>query len=279
MPSLGVGWEIAMKRVLPLFALLLAFSAIASAEEWNKTYNLTGKPDLRVQTSDADIRVETWNQNQIEARVITTGYKIGDGGVQIIEHQSGNSVEMEVKLPRHFFSVSIGTRSHRVEVAIRMPAQGEVNLATGDGSIRLQGLRGEMDLKSGDGAEEIEDVDGRLRAQTSDGHIRARGRFDELDLSTGDGRVEATVLPGSTLAQGWNVRTGDGSVHLQLPSDLSAEVDLHTGDGHISLEVPITVSGQMAGNHIHGKLNQGGNLFTIHTGDGSIEVGKSSGTA
>lgn len=268
-----------MRRILPLFAVLLALSAIASAEEWTKTYKLTGKPDLRIETSDADIRVETGNQNQIEARVVANGYKIGDGGIQIVEHQSGNSVDMEVKFPRHIFSVTIGNHSHHVEVIVRMPEQGNVNLHTGDGSIRLHGLKGEMDLKSGDGSEEIDDVDGHLRAHTSDGHIRARGRFDELELNTGDGRVDATVLQGSTLAEGWNVKTGDGSVHLQIPADLSADVDLHTGDGHITVDVPITVSGQVAGNHLRGKLNQGGNLFTVQTGDGSIEVGKSTGSA
>jgi len=268
-----------MKRMLLIAALLFASSALVTAEEWSKTYNLTGKPDLRVETSDADIRVETWAQNQIAARVVTAGYKIGDGGIQILEHQSGNSVELEVKFPRHIFSMTIGNHSHHVEVVVRMPQQGQVALHTGDGAIRLQGLKGDMDLKSGDGNEEIEGVDGHLRAHTSDGHIRASGRFDQLDLSTGDGRVEATVLPGSTLAEGWNVETGDGSVHLQVPSDLSAEIDLKTGDGHISLDVPITVSGQMAGNHVRGKLNQGGNLLTVHTGDGSIEVGKSSGSA
>lgn len=267
-----------MKPILLFTAALLLLSSFAAAEDWTKTYNLTGKPELTVDTSDADIRVDTWNQNTIEARVMTTGYKIGEGGVQIIEHQSGNAVDMEVKFPHHYFSVTIGTRSHRVEINIHMPQRGQVDLRTGDGSIRLQGLKGNMDLKSGDGAVEIQQVDGHLRAHTSDGHIRAQGRFDQLDLSTGDGRVEATVLSGSAVSQGWTVHTGDGSVHLQLPSDLAADVDLQTGDGHISVGIPVTVQGQLGGNHVRGKLNAGGNLLTVHTGDGSIEVEKTSGS-
>ncbi len=267
-----------MKRILPVLILLVVCSVVATADEWNKTYNLIGKPQLRVETSDADIRVETWNQATIEARVVTTGYKIGSGGIQIDEHQSGNAVDLNVKFPHHMFSVTIGTHSHRVEVIIHMPQQGQVDLQTGDGNIRLHGLKGEMDLKSGDGGEDIEAVDGRLRAHTSDGHIRASGRFDELDLSTGDGRIDAAVLPGSAVSQSWNVHTGDGSVHLQIPPDLSADLDLQTGDGHISLDVPVTVSGELRGNHVRGKLNNGGNLLTVHTGDGSIEVQKASGS-
>jgi len=52
-------------------------------------------------------------------------------------------------------------------------------------------------------------------------------------------------------------------------------VDLHTGDGHISLDMPVTVEGRLGGNNIHGKLNGGGNLLTIPTGDGSIKLQKS----
>jgi DUF4097 and DUF4098 domain-containing protein YvlB len=268
-----------MKRVFPLFAVMLFLATFVSAEEWTKTFNLTGKPELRIDTSDADIRVDTWNQKAIEARVVTTGYKIGDGGINIIDRQSGNSIDLQVKFPHHHgITINLGNRSHRVEVIVRMPEQASVDLHTADGNIRLHGVKGDLQVKTGDGNEEIEEVDGHLRAQTSDGHIRVRGRFDELDLSTGDGRIEATMLPGSRVSQSWNVHSGDGSVHLEVPSDLAADLDLQTGDGHISVDVPITVSGQMGGSHVRGKLNSGGNLLTVHTGDGSIEVEKSSGT-
>jgi hypothetical protein len=77
------------------------------------------------------------------------------------------------------------------------------------------------------------------------------------------------------MASGWNVRAGDGSVELNLPDNFAADVDLHTGDGHISLDLPVTVEGRLSRSSIHGKLNGGGNLLTIHTGDGSIRLQKS----
>ena len=62
---------------------------------------------------------------------------------------------------------------------------------------------------------------------------------------------------------------------LEVPENLSADVDLHTGDGHIDLEVPITTAGKIRENEVHGKLNGGGNLLVIRTGDGSIRLRKS----
>jgi DUF4097 and DUF4098 domain-containing protein YvlB len=147
-------------------------------------------------------------------------------------------------------------------------------LRTGDGKIEIGGLKGEMDLHSGDGSEVLEGVDGKLRATTGDGHIRADGRFDALELKTGDGRVEVRAAAGSSLASGWRLETGDGSVTLEVPADFAADVDLHTSDGHIDLEMPVTTEGKLRENEVHGKLNGGGNSLIIRTGDGSIRLRK-----
>ncbi len=245
----------------------------ARADDWSKTYTLTGKPDLRVDTSDADIRVSTWEQKTIEAKVTTSGYKIGENGIRIEEHQTGDTVEIDVRYPRH--GVTIGWSNHSVQINIHMPREGRVDLRTGDGKIELANFKGEMLLHTGDGSEEIDGVDGKLRAVTGDGHISANGRFDELDLKTGDGRLDARATTGSALAMGWRLESGDGTVTLEVPASLAADVDLHTGDGHIDLDMPVTTEGKMREGEIRGKLNGGGNLLVIHTGDGSIRLRKS----
>jgi DUF4097 and DUF4098 domain-containing protein YvlB len=242
------------------------------AEEWSKTYTLTGKPDLRVDTSDANIHVSTWDQNTIQAKVTATRYKIGEGGIRIDEHQNGNMVEIEVRYPHHGITIDIGSRT--VTIEIQMPREGRVDLHTGDGKIELANFKGEMQLRSGDGSQEVDSVDGKLHATTGDGHIRANGRFDELELKTGDGRVEARALGGSKVASSWRLETGDGSVTLELPDGLAADVELHTGDGHIDLDMPVTTEGKIRENEVRGKLNGGGNLLVIHTGDGSIHLRK-----
>ena len=265
---------VAMKR---LSLVILAASVLAvlpaHADEWSKTYNVTGKPELRIETSDANIRVTTWHQNTIEAKVIPARYKIGEGGIRVEEHQTGDSVEIDVRYPHHNFNVEWG--QHKVDIIVQMPREGRVNLRTGDGKIDIAGLKGEMDLHSGDGSENLEGVDGKLHASTGDGHISAHGRFDELELKTGDGHVEVRATAGSTLAAGWRLETGDGNVSLEIPSELSADVSLHTSDGHIDLDMPIVTEGKIRQNEVHGKLNGGGSLLTIRTGDGSIHLRKS----
>jgi len=264
-----------MKSLVVRLSMTIAFAVAvmpARAEEWSKTYNISGKPDLRVETSDANIRVTTWDQNTIEAKVITTRYKIGEGGIRVEERQTGDSVEIDVHYPHHNFNMEWG--SHKVDIIIQMPREGKVNLRSGDGKIEVAGLKGDMDLHTGDGSINLDGVDGKLHATTGDGHIQASGRFDELGLKTGDGHVDVRAKNGSSLAAGWRLETGDGSVSLEIPSDLAADVDLHTSDGHIDLDMPVTTEGKIRENEIRGKLNGGGSLLTIRTGDGSIHLRK-----
>jgi hypothetical protein len=262
-----------MQRVaLLIVGLCLALAPAARADQWSKTFTVSGKPELRVETTDASITVDTWDRNTIEATVTTEHYKIGDGGIKIYDHQIGDSVELEVRFPHEFMVLGFGSR--RVEIQVHMPRQGRVTLHTGDGSIRLSDLKGEADLQSGDGHLEIQGMDGVLRSHTGDGNMNAAGRFDGLELTTGDGRIEARALPGSTANSLWNLHTGDGSVSLALPDNFAADLDLHTGDGHITLDMPVSVEGKIGENNIRGKLNGGGNPVTIRTGDGSIRVSK-----
>lgn len=261
-----------MKQLgLAILAVVLAGVGSARAEQWTKTYNISGSPDLRVETTDANIHVDTWEQKKIEATIESSHYKVGPGGLTVEEHQNGDMVDINVRFPHEFHMINI---SHRVDVTIHMPRQGRVNLHTGDGKIELADFNGEMELNSGDGAEEIHRVEGRLRAQTGDGHINADGRFDALNLKSGDGRVDARATAGSTLAEEWMLHTGDGSVSLELPDNLSADLYLHTGDGHIDVNLPMTTEGRIRGNELRGKLNGGGKLITVHTGDGSINLSK-----
>jgi Putative adhesin len=98
--------------------------------------------------------------------------------------------------------------------------------------------------------------------------------FTDLDLRTGDGHIDLTVRPGSKMANGWLIHTSDGRVEAKLPQDLAAEIYAHTGDGKIQLDLPVTVNGSIESTRIRGKLNGGGPLLEITTGDGGIHIFK-----
>jgi DUF4097 and DUF4098 domain-containing protein YvlB len=272
-------------------ALAATTAAPARADDWNKKYTFTGKPDLRVETDDGDIEVTPGPANEVSVHVSTSGYKISPSDVHISESQDADHLQILVKGPHHMFTFNFGGR-HAIRVQLIVPALSDMNLHSGDGSIHANqiagkieidtgdgnvdsnGLHGTVKIHTGDGHVEGTDFDGNLNADTGDGHITVTGRFDVLYLKSGDGSIEATVQPGSKIASSWMVHTGDGRINLKLPDGFSADLDAHTGDGHINLDFPVMVSGSLSESRIHGKMNGGGGSLTLTSGDGSIHVEK-----
>ena len=272
---------------------LLAVSAAASsarAEEWTKSYTVSGRARVHADSNDGSVRVTTGDSNQVEFRVIYNGYTM-DKSLTVSSNQNGDRVEISARV-RNGMNWGWGGIHKSLRIEVRMPknadlevdtgdgsvesdsVSGNVDIHTGDGHIRLDGAKGNIRLRTGDGSIEGRDLDGQLEATSGDGHINVDGRFDSLNIKTGDGSVTARVNPGSKLASSWNVHTGDGSVTMSVPGDLQANIDASTNDGRISLGLPVLVEGTMGTSQIHGKMNGGGNPLTIHTGDGSIHLSK-----
>jgi DUF4097 and DUF4098 domain-containing protein YvlB len=285
-------------RVFAAALLLVATATAASAtqapdkdHQWSHTYQINGRADLRVLTNDGDVIVTGTDQHQIDARVITGGWKIGPNDVQIIESQSGNSVSIEVKAPHWGITIfGGGHKSLRVEVSV--PRELDLDVRTSDGNVTAQGVSGKIQFDTADGNVTAGNIKGDIRIHTSDGHIeghnfdgsldantgdgnlRIDGRFDALALKTGDGNIEAQVGSGSKVANGWNLHSGDGHITLRLPADLNATLDAHTGDGSITLDIPIQVSGSLSHSSVRGKMNAGGATLAVSSGDGSIHIEK-----
>src|SRR5690242_15643209 len=299
----------AIRLGIACVALIAASAVTARAEEVTKSFVVSGRANVRVETNDGGVRVTSGDSKQVEFRVEYQGYQVGKD-LRNDSHQDGDKVELTARVSGHW-GFSWGHNSRNLHIEVRMPREadlqvetgdgsvqaesvnGTVNVHTGDGSVKanslngtidlhtndgsitVDGLKGDIRLRTGDGSIEARNLDGKVEADSGDGHIRIAGRFDALNVKTGDGSVDTRVLPGSKMVTSWTIRTGDGSVDLVLPSDFQTNIDASTGDGHISLGIPVTIEGTFKNSEMHGKMNGGGQPLTIHTGDGSIRLSKS----
>jgi DUF4097 and DUF4098 domain-containing protein YvlB len=292
-------------------AALLAAAIVAPsarAEEWTKSYSVSGRPQVRVETNDGSVNISTSDSKQVEFLVDYEGFELNKT-LHVDSRQDGASVQLNARTMGHW-GFSWGGKGRRIRIEVRMPKDadlqidtgdgsvntqsitGHLKIHTGDGSVRTQAVSGDLDIDTGDGSITVEGAKGDIRLRTGDGHIDARnldgkvdatsgdghikldGRLDALNIKTGDGGIDARLQPGSKIASSWSIRTGDGSVDIVLPADLQANIDASTSDGHISLGIPVTVEGTFSNSQIHGKMNGGGQSLTIHTGDGSIRLSK-----
>jgi len=271
---------------MALFATGL-YAATAHADDYAKTYTVSNRATVHVDTDDGSVNISTGDTKQVEFRVEYEGYELHKS-LEIESDQHGDEVELKARIPRgwHF---SMGMR-RRLHVEVRMPKDADLQVRTGDGSIKASNVAGNIDLRSGDGALsvsalkgairlhtgdgsiEASDLDGKCDATSGDGRIRLAGRFDALTARSGDGSVGVDVLHGSKLESSWSITSGDGSIDVAVPADLPANIEASSGDGRITSDIPITMEGVMSKSHVRGKMNGGGSTLTIHTGDGSIHL-------
>jgi DUF4097 and DUF4098 domain-containing protein YvlB len=270
-------------------ALLAAglFAAAAQADDYAKTYTVSNRANVHVDTDDGSVTVTTGDTKEVEFRVEYQGYVL-DKSLRIDSSQHGDEVELTARIP-HGFHISLGM-TRRLHVEVRMPKDADLQVRTGDGSIKANNVAGTIDLHSGDGAIsvsslkgsirihtgdgsiEASEMDGKCDASSGDGRIRLSGRFDVLSAKSGDGSLGIEAQRGSKLDSSWSIVSGDGSIDVALPPDLPANIEASSGDGHISTDIPITMEGVISKSRVHGKMNGGGSTLTIHTGDGSIRL-------
>ena len=294
------------KLAVPCVALLAAsFASRAHAEDYDKSYAISGRADVHVRVHDGSVRVITSDAPQVGFHLKYDGYTL-DKNLFIESRQEGDRVDLTQRV--HQRGISFGSSHRWVTVEVRMPRNadldletgdgnveiaslnghisvrtgdgrlkasqlsGTVNLHTGDGGINADALKGDLRLSTGDGGIEAVNLDGKCDVSSGDGRIRLAGRFDSLDVRSGDGSVTAQVARGSAMTSGWKIRTGDGPVDLVLPTDFKANLDASTSDGRISLGLPVTVEGTVSPSKVQGTMNGGGPSLFIHTGDGSIRL-------
>jgi DUF4097 and DUF4098 domain-containing protein YvlB len=270
-------------------AIVLAASVPGvRAEDFAKSFAVAGRANVRVETNDGSVRVTTGDVKQVEFRVEFKGYELGKD-LRIDSRQDGDKVELVARVSNHLGLSGI-FRFRTLSIEVRMPRQadlqietgdgsvksdaleGTVDIHTGDGSIAVDGLKGDIRLRTGDGSIEARDLDGKLEAHSGDGHITVAGRFDALKVRTNDGHVDARLQPGSKMAASWTIETGDGGIDLRIPEGFQADLDASSGDGRIALDVPLTVAGKVSHSKVRGQLNGGGPALILHTGDGSIRI-------
>ena len=117
---------------------------------------------------------------------------------------------------------------------------------------------------------------GRLvRGETVNGSVR---------VST-SAWAEAETVNGSIKAKmgnaAWNgtltLKSVNGSIQVELPDDLSADVRFKSVNGRISSDFPLTISGGFVGHSAQGRIGNGGRELSVETVNGSVELKKSGG--
>ncbi|HEV3484701.1 MAG TPA: DUF4097 family beta strand repeat-containing protein, partial [Vicinamibacterales bacterium] len=248
-----------------------------------KRFSVNGTPDVTLTTFDGPIEINAWDRREVVVDVEKRGAtRQAVESIDVKTSQKGNRIEVEARRPRDESFTGIGLqRSAHAKLIVSVPRDANLNARTGDGSIRVDGVKGRLQLKTGDGSIRAAEVsgevslstgdgsitvdraEGRLDVDTGDGGVDVTGRFAAVKLHTGDGSIVYRAENGSVMTDDWEISTGDGSVALYLPSGFDADLDAHTGDGSIrnDLAVETADGGKIDRRTIRARLGAGGRLL------------------
>lgn len=260
-----------------------------------KRFTVSGEPDLRLRTFDGSIQLKSWDRNEVLVEIEKHGPDSDSAKALVVNaSQEGNRVTVEVPNPRSDgggFHIGQSPSASLIVTAprhMRLDAHtgdgsvsadniaGTIAIDTGDGSIRIRRIAGGLKAHTGDGSIDIDDAVGRVEAQSGDGSINVGGRFELLDVKSGDGSVHVDAADGSALKSDWSITTGDGSIAVELPGNIDAQIDARSNDGGARANgfSGLTTSREDDRGAVTGTLGKGGRTLRVRSGDGSISINR-----
>src|SRR5271156_683796 len=97
----------------------LVLAPRAAAEEVVKTYTVSGRAQVHVDTNDGSVKVITGDTKQVEFHVQYQGYEL-DKDLHVDAKQSGDTVELNARIAGHW-GISWGHNTRNLSIEVHMP--------------------------------------------------------------------------------------------------------------------------------------------------------------
>jgi len=239
----------------------------------------SGSGDVTIQGAFGDTRA-TSDYGDVSATGIrgTLILKSSSGDIRAVEIEGG-SVSLETSYGdialRQLKSSQVDAHTSSGEVEAQQVQAPLVRLTSDYGDISVRDLQGDLETKTSSGGVSIREAKGSCRAHSDYGDVAAAGTFRGLSLSSSSGAVSGKAESGSTLADGWEIKSDYGDVGLALPAGLSFELDASTDYGEVRADLPGVLGGSKGDEtkKLHGTVGQGGPRLRLHTSSGDVAIG------
>jgi hypothetical protein len=258
----------ARSAALALGGLLLAGAAGAADFRWHGS--IPEGRTLEIKGVNGDIEASLASGGEAEVVAVKRAKRSNPDSVEIkvVEHADG--VTICAVYPSAGFRhnecgagdggrMSADENDVEVRFTVRVPQGVSFRGRTVNGEIRADGLAAPVDVETVNGDVRLA-AEGSARAQTVNGSIKA-----SLARAAGSEPLE--------------FETVNGSIELQLPADVDADLRAETVNGDIESDFPIETRASRRHHpptSAHGRLGSGGRTLKLETVNGSIEVRKSS---
>ncbi|MFH1069426.1 MAG: DUF4097 family beta strand repeat-containing protein, partial [Candidatus Glassbacteria bacterium] len=135
----------------------------------------------------------------------------------------------------------------------------------------LTGLRGEAETNCVSGEIRVEGQDGSLKANTVNGAISVTGSSGCIQTNSVNGSVDVK-LDKDHPVQELLCNAVNGSIRIELPDDLGADVELSSLAGGLSLDPALGLERKLGGKQAKGLIGSGGTKIRARVVSGSVAL-------
>jgi hypothetical protein len=213
-----------------------------------------------------DVRAEAASGSEIEVRATKRARRSDPEEVEIevVPHDDGVTICAVYPTPRRSRRPNEclpggghnSTEDNDVEVSwtVRVPAGVNFDGSTVNGDVEVLSLASDVHASTVNGDVEVSTA-GVAEASTVNGSVVARmGRADW------DGHMRFSTV--------------NGGITVEVPADLSADIEAATVTGDIETDFPITVRGRFMNRRMRGRVGDGARTLEMETVNGTIRLRK-----
>ena len=242
---------------------------------------VTGGGDIHIQKAMKEVTATTGGGDvEIESAGGPVNVTTGGGDVSVSETRYDVKVQTgggDITIQESQGNLDVKTGGGNIEIS---KSEGTVDVSTGGGDITLKNLQNSCSLRTGGGDISGDNIAGGTNIKTGSGDIVLNNLSGSLDAVTGSGDVHVEMASLND-KKGFpiNIQSGNGDIDLIIPANMPASIQARVPeDCEISSDFSLTISTTKKSGEKYveatGKLNGGGELIMLETGNGDIHLGR-----
>jgi hypothetical protein len=137
--------------------------------------------------------------------------------------------------------------------------------------VRASRIDGSLTAESSNGGVQASGVTGGASVRTSFGGVMLDGVGGAVDVDNQNGSVEVRA-EGRAGCQPITARTSFSVLRVYVPDGENYDVEARTSFGKVISEHSISVSGEVGGSSLMGKIGAGGCVLRLTNSNGNVEI-------
>jgi DUF4097 and DUF4098 domain-containing protein YvlB len=183
-----------------------------------------------------------------------------------------SEVRYTIQVPRNY---QVLVRNSRGDVELR-DFNGSAYGQTSRGNVLATGINGAVQIGASRGNVRASHIVGDLRVETSRGNVEVRNVVGPVELSSSRGAIDVELTSPN---HGATLQTSRGNIHITVPREFAADLDVHTSRGETQCDLPISSPARARDRYhdgfsgsLNGTINGGGKRLRVETSRGDVHI-------